>query len=74
MVTNRDAVTEIGIVEAWRDALNSNDIERLVTLSYPKVEIGGLTELDTVQSYCRSGQHAQMFVSNHCAFSTEATQ
>ena len=41
MVTNRDAATEIDIVEAWHDASNSSAIERLVRLSHPEVRIGG---------------------------------
>ncbi len=41
METNRDAASEVGIVEAWHEALNSSDLERLVTLSHPNVEVGG---------------------------------
>jgi ketosteroid isomerase-like protein len=41
METNRDPASEVGIVEAWHAALNSSDIERLVTLSHPNVEVGG---------------------------------
>jgi hypothetical protein len=41
METNHDAVSEVGIVEAWHEALNSSDIERLVTLSHSNVEVGG---------------------------------
>ena len=41
METNRDAASEVGIVEAWHEALNTSDIERLVTLSHPNVEVGG---------------------------------
>ena len=32
---------EIQTVIAWHDALNSGDVERLVALSHPDVEVGG---------------------------------
>lgn len=32
---------EIGTVIAWHDALNGGDVERLVALSHPGIEIGG---------------------------------
>jgi uncharacterized protein YbjT (DUF2867 family) len=32
---------EIQIVTAWHDALNNDDVERLVALSHPDVEVGG---------------------------------
>ena len=32
---------EIQIVIAWHDALNEGDVERLVALSHPDVEVGG---------------------------------
>ena len=41
METNRGAASEVGIVEVWHEALNSGDIERLVTLSHPDVLVGG---------------------------------
>jgi hypothetical protein len=41
MGKNLDTDTEVGIVEAWHEALNSSDIERLVMLSHPDVEVGG---------------------------------
>ena len=40
MGTNPDAAVAVGIVEAWHEALNSSDIERLATLSHPDVEVG----------------------------------
>src|SRR5829696_10043498 len=40
-VTNPDTAAAVGIVEAWHEALNSGDTERLVTLSHPHVEVGG---------------------------------
>ena len=39
--TNPDTAVAVGIVEAWHEALNSSDIERLATLSHPDVEVGG---------------------------------
>ena len=33
--------TEIQTVIAWHEALNSGDVERLVELSHPDVEVGG---------------------------------
>jgi len=33
--------TEIQTVIAWHEALNSGDVERLVRLSHPDVEVGG---------------------------------
>ncbi len=33
--------TEIQTVIAWHEALNSGDVERLVGLSHPDVEVGG---------------------------------
>jgi ketosteroid isomerase-like protein len=41
MGKNHDIATEVGIVEAWHEALNRSDIERLVMLSHPDVEVGG---------------------------------
>src|ERR671928_716418 len=41
MGKNSDTATEVGIVEAWHEALNRSDIERLVMLSHPDVEVGG---------------------------------
>ena len=32
---------EIQAVIAWHDALNSGDVERLIALSHPDVEVGG---------------------------------
>jgi hypothetical protein len=32
---------EVRVVEAWHDALNSGDVERLVSLSHPAIEIIG---------------------------------
>lgn len=32
---------ELGIVEAWHKALNSGDVDSLVELSHPDVEVGG---------------------------------
>ena len=29
------------VVEAWHDALNAGDVERLVALSHPEIEVGG---------------------------------
>ena len=40
-MTNPDTAAAVGIVEAWHEALNSGDTERLVTLSHPHVEVGG---------------------------------
>jgi hypothetical protein len=36
-----DAAVEVGIAAAWHEALNSRDIERLMTLSHPDIEVGG---------------------------------
>ncbi len=32
---------EVTVVAAWHDALNHGDIDRLLTLSYPDIEVGG---------------------------------
>ena len=32
---------ELRVVEAWHEALNAGDTERLVELSHPEVEVGG---------------------------------
>ena len=32
---------KIGVVEAWHEALNAGDVDRLVALSHPDVEVGG---------------------------------
>ncbi|HEX5912509.1 MAG TPA: nuclear transport factor 2 family protein [Rubrobacter sp.] len=34
-------VSEVHVVEAWHAALNEGDVDRLVGLSHPDVEIGG---------------------------------
>jgi ketosteroid isomerase-like protein len=36
-----DIHPEIQTVIAWHDALNDGDVERLVALSHPEVEVGG---------------------------------
>jgi ketosteroid isomerase-like protein len=36
-----DIHPEIQTVIAWHDALNNGDVERLVALSHPEVEVGG---------------------------------
>ena len=41
MGINPDAAVEVGIAEDWHEALNSSNIERLVALSHPDVEVGG---------------------------------
>lgn len=33
--------TEVRVVEAWHSALNAGDVDRLVSLSHPDVEVGG---------------------------------
>ena len=33
--------SEILIVEAWHEALNAGDVDRLVALSHPDIEVGG---------------------------------
>ena len=33
--------SEVHVVEAWHDALNEGDVDRLVELSHPDVEVGG---------------------------------
>jgi|SRR5919202_4472571 hypothetical protein len=38
---NPDTAVEVAIVEAWHEALNSGDIERLMALSHPGIEVGG---------------------------------
>lgn len=37
----RDRAREVRVVEAWHDALNSGDADRLVQFSQPDVEVGG---------------------------------
>lgn len=32
---------EVRIVDAWHDALNDGDVDRLIGLSHPNVEVGG---------------------------------
>ncbi len=32
---------EVGTVEAWHQALNGGDIERVLALSHPDIEVGG---------------------------------
>jgi ketosteroid isomerase-like protein len=34
-------VSELRVVEAWHEALNGGEIDRLVELSHPEVEVGG---------------------------------
>jgi ketosteroid isomerase-like protein len=35
------SATELHVVEAWHDALNDDEVDRLVELSHPEVEVGG---------------------------------
>jgi limonene-1,2-epoxide hydrolase len=37
----QDEGSEVRVVEAWHQALNGGDVDRLVALSHPDVEIGG---------------------------------
>ena len=39
-------VSEVHVVEAWHAALNEGDVDRLVRLSHPDVEIGGSRGID----------------------------
>ena len=32
---------ELRVVEAWHEALNGGEVDRLVELSHPEVEVGG---------------------------------
>lgn len=32
---------EVSVVRAWHEALNTSDVDRLVALSHPEVEMGG---------------------------------
>ena len=41
MQEQQDESSEVRVVEAWHQALNRGDIDRLVALSHPNVEIGG---------------------------------
>ena len=34
-------VPELRVVEAWHEALNGGEVDRLVELSHPEVEVGG---------------------------------
>lgn len=36
-----DAASEVRVVAEWHEALNGGDVERLVGLSHPDVEMGG---------------------------------
>ena len=40
-------VSEVHVVEAWHAALNEGDVDRLVGLSHPDVEIGGPRGIDS---------------------------
>jgi SnoaL-like domain len=40
-VQEQGGVSEVHVVEAWHAALNEGDVDRLVVLSHPDVEIGG---------------------------------
>ena len=33
--------SELSVVEAWHEALNAGEVDRLVELSHPEVEVGG---------------------------------
>jgi hypothetical protein len=33
--------SELRVVEAWHEALNGGEVDRLVDLSHPEVEVGG---------------------------------
>jgi hypothetical protein len=40
-VHKQDKASEVRVVEAWHQALNGGDVDRLVSLSHPDIEIGG---------------------------------
>jgi limonene-1,2-epoxide hydrolase len=40
-VQQQGGVSEVRVVEAWHAALNEGDVDRLVGLSHPDVEVGG---------------------------------
>ena len=48
-------VSEVHVVEAWHAALNEGDVDRLVGLSHPDVEIGGPAGSVGACSCCESG-------------------
>lgn len=40
-MTDRDESAAVRVVEAWHVALNAGDVDRLVGLSDPEIEVGG---------------------------------
>jgi ketosteroid isomerase-like protein len=40
-VQEQGGFSEVRVVEAWHEALNEGDVDRLVGLSHPDVEVGG---------------------------------
>jgi hypothetical protein len=40
-VQEQGGVSEVRVAEAWHEALNEGDVDRLVGLSHPDVEVGG---------------------------------
>ena len=42
----QDGVSEVHVVEAWHATHNEGDVDRLVGLSHPDVEIGGPRGID----------------------------
>jgi ketosteroid isomerase-like protein len=40
-VEKEGGASEVHLVEAWHEALNEGDVDRLVELSHPDVEVGG---------------------------------
>ena len=41
MTEDGSSTAEVSVVTAWHKALNGGDVERLVALSHPDVEVGG---------------------------------
>ena len=55
---------EIQTVIAWHDALNNGDVDRLVALSHPDVEVGGPRGSAHGAQTCATGWIARTFVWN----------
>jgi ketosteroid isomerase-like protein len=45
-VQEQGEISEVHMVEAWHAAFNEGDVNRLVELSHPDVEIGGPRGID----------------------------
>ena len=65
---------ELRVVEAWHEALNDGEVDRLVGLSHPEVEVGGPRGIGRGRRYSAIGWNTRTFAWNPGASSITRTR